>query len=478
MLYSNVEFFIFLFVVLVLYYFLGSRRSTRFWILTGASFFFYAWAGVLDSLIFFFVILVSWFSTWLASRSRKYKKFYLTSGVTIMALHLLLWKYGPWIVSLVQEVSPQSFGGKPLDLPLPVGISFFTLQGIAYLVDYGRNEAEYIGFKKFLLFKSFFPQLVAGPIVRLYQLAPQLEVLPRPGIDNLISGLQLFALGFFKKVAIADRMVVWVDPVFNDPGSFNGKSILVAGLAYSVQIWGDFSGYTDMGRGAAKMVGIELPENFYSPYLAKSPSDFWRRWHVTLSEWIRDYIYIPLGGSKGNFLRVAFVALFTMVISGLWHGAAFPFLIWGLYHGALLVAERVFRRFDIPVFDRKYSVFVMFALTLIGWLIFRAPSFSHLAIMAEVLFGSVPGGASRIGFRGIAWGVACCLTIQVLFYRPFQANKRSIAEKLLASLRADYVLKWPRLFPAMAGGGVALVFMLAIFLRIRGSAPAFIYFQF
>ncbi|MBI3288271.1 MAG: MBOAT family protein [Elusimicrobia bacterium] len=287
------------------------------------------------------VFLASWLAAASAQRWPRWRRPWIYAGVSIMAAHLCFWKYAPSVVAAIQRACPAFWGGAKLALPLPLGISFFTLQGIAYLVDYERGDAKFMSLREYILFKSFFAQLIAGPITRARELLPQLEHLTRPSEADLADGLALFSLGLLKKLVIADRMDLVADAVFSSPGQF-GRAALLAGLVgYAVQIWADFSGYTDMGRGCARMLGIRLPENFLSPYLARSPSEFWRRWHITLSEWIRDYIYKPLGGGRGGPARALGVLVLTMAVSGLWHGSSLTFLLWGLYHAGLLAVERV-----------------------------------------------------------------------------------------------------------------------------------------
>jgi len=264
-------------------------------------------------------------------------------GISVMALHLFFWKYAPRLSGEVIKIYPDFLGGNKLILPLPVGISFFTLQGIAYLIDFARGAASFIPFKEYTLFKSFFAQLVAGPIVRVHELLPQLRKLRTPSLDDISIGLSFFCMGFFKKIMIADRCAPLVNQAFANPGAFSRQNLIIAVLGYAAQIWADFSGYTDMGRGVARILGIHLPENFLSPYLEKSSSEFWTRWHITLSQWIRDYIYIPMGGNRGSRFHSSLTLLAAMAISGVWHGANWTFLIWGLYHGLLLIGQRAIR---------------------------------------------------------------------------------------------------------------------------------------
>lgn len=469
---------IFFAVVLVSYFLLGRSQNSRLYMLVAASLFFYIWAGFFDTLIFLFVVVVSWVAVWMAenTKSKKLRKPYLAAGIVIMTLHLFFWKYVPWLCATIQSLYPNFLGGKEVRLALPIGISFFTLQGIAYLIDYGRNQAKYVGLKDYLLFKSFFPQLVAGPIVRMSQIGPQLRNLPPIDASNFRSGMLLFAFGFFKKVAIADRMATLADPVFGNPTSYTAGSIFLALLAYSVQIWGDFSGYTDMGRGAAKMLNIHLPENFFSPYLSKGPSEFWRRWHVTLSTWIKDYIYIPLGGSSGGALRVAVVVVVTMAISGLWHGAAFTFMLWGFYHGALLAMERLAKRWNIPIFTGRFAGIITFTLVLFGWLIFRSESMGKLKSSILIMAGALQGGDARIGIASVSMGIGFCFLVQYLGYISLSGKEekppiRPFFQRLLqgGSTLPEAVL---------LGAAAAMIIVLSLLIRVGGVSHTFIYFQF
>ena len=302
MVYAKPEYLVLIATVVAIYPWLRPPSSKQAFLIA-ASLVFYAWAGLFDTGIFLAVVVSSWAAVALARAYPRARRAFLTGGIVVMLLHLAFWKYAFWGQQNVQYFFPAFLRGWDLTFPLPVGISFFTLQGVAYLVDYMRGDARFMTFPRYLLFKSFFPQLVAGPIVRSRQLLPQLEALRSPRAMEFFEGVSLFILGFFKKTQLADRVAPFVDRVFAEPAQFNRLVLIQAALGYSVQIWADFSGYTDMGRGSAKMLGITLPENFLSPYLSRSPSEFWRRWHITLSQWIRDYLYIPLGGNRGSAVR-------------------------------------------------------------------------------------------------------------------------------------------------------------------------------
>jgi D-alanyl-lipoteichoic acid acyltransferase DltB (MBOAT superfamily) len=263
--------------------------------------------------------------------------------------------------------------------------------------------------------------------------------------------------------------------LFWNPGLYGRGTLVLGVLAYTVQIWGDFSGYTDMGRGAARMLGIVLPENFLSPYLARTPSEFWRRWHVSLSEWIRDYIYIPLGGSRGSKARVFVVALLTMIISGLWHGAAVTFLLWGAYHGALLILERILkstalnRAYEerLPLLLRNgLEGIAMFSAASLGWLIFRNQGMRKLMNYLRAL-ATDSGSQPFTGSSEVLLALALCLLIQAAAYYSFESRKFVFLGQRPASRRLGVL--------AVV---LACVMTLALFFRSASSGSQFIYFQF
>jgi alginate O-acetyltransferase complex protein AlgI len=480
--YSNPEYFILLLLTLVTFCLVPGYRF-RLWLLIVSSFVFYSWAGFLDTLIFGAVIVIAWLSTWFAEKYPARQKPILGVGISLMAAHLLFWKYAPWITGEIQKIHPTFLHGESLRLPLPVGISFFTLQGIAYLVDLARRETRFVPFQEFVLFKSFFPQLVAGPIVRAPQLIPQLDRLRTPDLSDITAGATLFTQGLMKKLLMADWCGQYANRVFANPGNFDRWALIQGILAYSIQIWADFSGYTDMGVGSARMFGIRLPENFLSPYLARSPSDFWKRWHITLSQWIRDYIYIPLGGSQGGKARIFFVAIITMLISGLWHGANWTFVLWGLFHGLLLVAERLVKISGLskaagalPSFLLvPLQISLMFSLVALGWLLFRAPTIEVAGTYLAALWNNT-GTAGSPPVRTIVWlQVLACFTYQALTYRNLSTNELVV----LRHLRGTDFSKF--LHPAAGvacGIGLGLTIMGTLFFRFGSQSHIFIYFQF
>ncbi len=277
-----------------------------------------------------------------------------------------------------------------LNIVLPVGISFYTFQTLSYTIDVYRRKLDPTkSFLDFALFVAFFPQLVAGPIVRASHLLPQILRPRRITSPEIDAGLFLILWGYFKKVVIADNVGLIANQVFGDYGQYQGIDIVIGTLAFAVQIYCDFSGYTDIARGLCKLMGFDLMLNFRLPYLADSPSDFWQRWHISLSSWLRDYLYIPLGGNRHGELATYRNLMITMLLGGLWHGAAWTFVIWGAYHGVLLCVYRAASdcRHIFAVQDsysrgnstvqssiRALRISIMFGFTLLGWLIFRSES--------------------------------------------------------------------------------------------------------
>ncbi|MCL4134149.1 UNVERIFIED_CONTAM: hypothetical protein GTU68_026626 [Idotea baltica] len=278
-----------------------------------------------------------------------------------------------------------------INILLPVGISFYTFQTLSYTIDVYRKEINAEpNFIKFAVFVAYFPQLVAGPIERAKNLLPQLNANFSCSYSQFKEGLWLIIWGFFLKMVVADNMARIVDPTFASLDA-SGTEIILATLAFSLQIYGDFAGYSKIARGISKWIGIELIQNFRQPYFAISPSDFWQRWHISLSQWLRDYLYISLGGNrKGKWISLRNLLL-TMLLGGLWHGASWVFLIWGAYHGVLLILYRVITRgktlivSQIALPKKIILQFAMLLFTIYGWLIFRSENWEQLCIFTKNL---------------------------------------------------------------------------------------------
>ena len=355
-----------------------------------------------------------------------------------------------------------------LNIVLPVGISFYTFQTMSYTLDIYRGTlAPTRSLLNFSLYVAFFPQLVAGPIERASHLLPQVEKPRRPTYQGLREGFWLILHGYLLKVVVADNLGPFADEIFNHPERARGLAVPLALLAFTFQIYGDFAGYSNIARGLCKWMGFDLMVNFRMPYFAANPSDFWRRWHISLSTWLRDYLYIPLGGNRGGSLLTHRNLMLTMVLGGLWHGAAWHFVLWGLYHGLLLSGHRMMQ----PLLDRIRpqnaagaavwrlgSIALFFLFTLGGWLLFRVNHLSDLALLARnALDLAQPTGQ-------VCLLTLACFVPPVLAVDLWQEWKRSdTAVALLpAPLRAAVYLTW---------------FALIILCGAVGQ-HAFIYFQF
>jgi D-alanyl-lipoteichoic acid acyltransferase DltB (MBOAT superfamily) len=354
--------------------------------------------------------------------------------------------------------------GRPVDayhsalgFVLPIGISFYTFESISYLVDVGRGTTPSKRFRDVGLFLAFFPHLVAGPIVRPRGFLPQLAQAASPSGRQVELGLARIAAGFAKKMILADTLARYVDEVLVVPEAYPGANLLLAIYAYAFQIYFDFSGYSDIAIGTAQLFGLDLPENFERPYLATSPRDFWRRWHITLSTWLRDYVYVPLGGNRRSRTRTYANLLATMLLGGLWHGAAWHFVLWGGWHGALLVGEHAVlgRALDHPKHPWVGRL-VTFHLVCLGWVLFRAPSLSHAAAVVQGLVrpGVVVWQTATLAALVVAVGV-------VLHVSPPAVDWRSRLTAL----------------PPLAQGASYAALAIVIAALAPGSSP-FIYFQF
>ncbi len=319
-----------------------------------------------------------------------------------------------WIYAALGGASQSPAWLRLFDVILPAGISFYTFQTLSYMIDVYRGVCPpERNFLKFAGFVSFFPHLVAGPLTRHNELIPQLSRIAERGIEpRWRAGVFLFAVGLCKKVLIADRIAQIIDPIIDEGQRFGMTGAWIAMLGYAVQIYFDFSGYSDMAIGLGRLFGIELPQNFDSPYQATSPSDFWRRWHITLSRWLRDYLYISLGGNRCSPARRQLNLIATMVLGGLWHGANWTFAAWGLFHGLLLVLyHSTQNRWDrMPLALQRG---VTFLLVCVGWVFFRARSFEHAARWFGALVGleGVRGPTSTIHLLGGAAIISLALVI-------------------------------------------------------------------
>jgi alginate O-acetyltransferase complex protein AlgI len=406
-------------------------RAWRPFILA-ASYFFYGWVDARWVLLLVGSSLVNTVAAQVIARSPSHRtrRRALIAAIAFDVGLLAVFKYLGFFVTSVDDALDSVGLGSPLPLlqvVLPIGISFFTFQAISYVVDVYRGDTSAASLGDVAILQALFPHLVAGPIVRANELLPQLRT-PRDPREVLAGpGLFLIAGGLVKKTVVADELARRVvDPVFGDPAAHSGAEVLLAVYGFAAQIYCDFSGYTDMAIGLALLLGFVLPQNFNRPYLATSLREFWRSWHMTLSRWLRDYLYVPLGGNRGSRLRTYRNLMLTMLLGGLWHGAAWTFVIWGGIHGSALSAERWLREHPrAPRVPAWLGWLVTFHVVCLAWVFFRAPDLATafdllgrvgasgpsplvtlplvILTVAAIAGQAVPSGAWR---RAEAWLVA------------------------------------------------------------------------
>lgn len=458
MLFHTWTFALFFLVVYPVHLVLRHTRFQSHWLLAASYVFYGAW-NPLYLLLIVYSTFLDYAVVLMMARSRWRKTWLAISVVNNLGL-LGFYKYAIFVTENLNGA--MSWAGWSYQLPapgvlLPVGISFYTFQSMSYTIDFYRGQIEKEpNFIRFAAFVSLFPQLVAGPIERASNLLPQLKH-NTPITSRAISdGLSLFVVGLFKKVAIADYLAIYVDKIYATPEHQSAPALMLATFAFGWQIYCDFSGYTDMARGVGRMMGFQFMLNFNNPYLATGLGDFWERWHISLSTWFRDYVYIPLGGNRGGTFRTYWNMFLTMLISGFWHGAAWTFLIWGAMHAIGRVATRelertYFYRERVPKFCKQMLIFAFVTFT---WVFFRA---QDLPQAWTILSRMVTGGWADPQFPLLALFLILALWSYQFMYES----------------RVKHVLDWA---PVRIAGVVFMLGYVALF--AASSDQAFIYFQF
>lgn len=469
MLFNSIAFLLFFPVICILYYAIPAQSvKARNMLLLVASYYFYMnWEPA-----YALLLLTSTVVTYLAaigisrSEDRKKKKAYLISSIVLNLAILFLFKYYNFIGSNIQSLF--QLMGIGLNVPkftllLPVGISFYTFQALGYSIDvyYGKTDIEK-SFPTYALFVSFFPQLVAGPIERSGNLLPQFKQKHEFDYDEVMAGLRLMIWGYFMKLVLADRCGIYVDNIFNNIDKHNGGSYLVASLLFPFQIYGDFAGYSFIAIGTARVLGFRLMDNFRRPYLSSSVGEFWHRWHISLSTWFKDYVYIPLGGNRVKRARAYTNLLITFIVSGIWHGANWTFLCWGCLHGVLLCIEKALEigKQNYTGFKRLLHWAATFVLVSLAWILFRADTVNDALTIITGIFTN-PGIPKLEIANFIAIGLALVILTAKELTDEFNLKFR-IAESQSWLVRHLY-----------------LVFMISyiILLGVLGG-DQFIYFQF
>jgi len=409
MLFTELRFLFFFLIVFGVHWMLRPNGLRKLWLLAASYAFYSAWDWRFLSLIVGSTVLDYFVGRRLAAGTPRRRAWLVLSLAGNLGVLAVFKYFGFFVDSAVGLVEALGFSASrpTLTLILPVGISFYTFQTMSYTIDIYRGKLRPVSrFTDFALFVGFFPQLVAGPIVRAAAFLPQLEFERRLSKVPFRAAIGLFLVGFVKKVCIADRVAGLVDPVFAAPGTFDTLSIWTAVLFYAVQIYCDFSGYTDMAIATARMLGFRLPRNFDFPYLARNITEFWRRWHISLSSWLRDYLYISLGGNRGSRIITYRNLMLTMLLGGLWHGAGWNFVLWGGIHGAGLVVHKEWsRRFGrVPgVVGTAVGMLFTFWVVCVAWIFFRATSFEHATVMVRAFVTLDSPGAKSIAPDALLW---------------------------------------------------------------------------
>lgn len=403
MLFNSLDFAIFFPIVFVLYWLVSSNLRWRNILVLASSYVFYGWWDwrflfliAISSIVDFYVGQ----KLYKENNAKKRKRLLLISLIVNLGF-LAYFKYTNFFIDTFVD-SFRLFGKEleitSINIILPVGISFYTFQTLSYTIDIYRKQLKPTkDWLSFFSFVAFFPQLVAGPIERASHLLPQFYKTYKFNYNQVKSGLLLMAFGLFKKMVIADRAALYVNEVYNNPGNYEGIETIFGTVLFAFQIYCDFSGYSDIAIGAARTMGFDLMKNFDSPYLSKSITEFWRRWHISLSTWFRDYVYIPLGGSRNGKYRTYYNLFIVFLVSGLWHGAAMTFVIWGVIHGVIIVIEKAIFKSKEKVFSllnidksilSNKLIFIMITFTIVcfAWVFFRANSFADSIIIIEGFF--------------------------------------------------------------------------------------------
>jgi alginate O-acetyltransferase complex protein AlgI len=467
--FQSYEFWLFFAIVLALFYCLP-RRNGRIVLLILSYYFYARWNSWY--VLFLWILTASDFAIaiWIEDakeRRRRSIRLLLGLGVTANLAFLATFKYANFASSTVAALVGMHQNPWLVNLFVPIGISFHTFQSISYLVDVYRGRT--VAVRKpldYALYLAFFPQLLAGPIVRAGLFFGELFNWRPPGPDDFTYGLARASFGLVKKTAIADQFASVANAYFDGIASHPGAPAAWSALfAFSMQIYFDFSGYSDIAIGCARMLGFVFPENFRMPYLATSITDFWHRWHITLSTWLRDYLYVPLGGNRHGALATLRNLMITMLLGGLWHGAQWTFVAWGAFHGVLLCVERVFGigRAENPskALAVAARVTLTFCLVMLAWVLFRSPTFGVAVSVYRALFAGGPGATLLTGWQTLlAAGIVAFGAVRLVLERR------------------NVVLSWPQMRPSLQAGALAGLLVTLQLFSWSGVSPTFIYFKF
>ena len=490
MLFNSLEFAIFLPVVFLIYWAIGYahindrlklRLQNAFIVL--ASYVFYGWWDWRFLLLIAFTSFCSWGSGLLIDKSRKSTgknclslKFWTAANIVLNLAILALFKYYDFFVREFGQLFGVSTDSLLLRIILPVGISFYTFQALSYSIDVYRGKIEPTrDIVAFFAYVAFFPQLVAGPIERATNLLPQFQQNRKFNYDQAVDGMRQILWGLFKKIVVADNCATYVDQVWSTYETQSGSTLLLAAILFTFQIYGDFSGYSDIAIGTSKLFGIKLMRNFNNPYFSRDIAEFWRRWHISLTTWFRDYVYIPLGGSRVGKWKIVRNTFVIFLLSGFWHGANWTYIAWGAYHAVLflpLILLGQNRKYTnqiaegrlLPTWKECGQMLITFAVVVIGWIIFRAPSiwnaWEYMCGICNDSIFSMPDLFRQAGIPAAGLGIMVMLVVEWLWRGE---------ENILRSKRhsISYIIQ-----------AFCIALALLLISAFRGGSQEFIYFQF
>jgi len=458
---STVFLFLFLPITLLGYY-IAPGKLKNYWLFF-VSLIFFGWSQLNYLWIILLSILLNYICALLIDKLNKPKKFILVIAVLANLAILFYFKYFDFVINSINEIAKTTF--KLKGIILPIGISFFTFQGMSYVIDvYRKTVPAQKNIFKVGLYIVLFPQLIAGPIVRYTDIVEEIDE-RKVSLDDFSYGIERFIIGLGKKAIIANTMASMVDAIWNNGATENSWIVAwVGSIGYTLQIFFDFSGYSDMAIGLGRMFGFHFNENFNLPYISKSISEFWRRWHISLSSWFRDYVYIPLGGNRKNvYLNLSIVFLLT----GIWHGAAWHFILWGVWNGFFILLERLLRKKDSSkaILSKLYTLFIVN----IGWVLFRAPNIKDAVKYIAVMFGAI--APEKPGYSVFWFLDRWTLTVMLIgiFFASAVPTKLGKLMKAHVAEKAFQIAKYMLLL---------MLFYMAMIRIVSGTYNPFIYFQF
>lgn len=473
MLFNSYAFiFLFLPITLMGYFFISHKRIQLPFLFLASVFFYAYWSTTYVFLLLFTVILDFYVARAIFnSEKQSHRKLLLVLSIVTNLSILIFFKYYNFFVENLNgllSLSNSSPIFQPLQLILPIGISFYTFQSMSYVIDvYRKTSTAHAGLLEFASYVTLFPHQISGPLVRHNTIVPQLENANTYffNSDNFWRGCSFFIFGIAKKILIADRLAVAVDPLVHNIDFISNSEAWLAMLGYTFQLYFDFSGYSDMAVGLGLMMNIHFPQNFNSPYKSKSVTEFWQKWHMTLSSWLKDYLYISLGGNRSTPLKTYRNLILTMTIGGLWHGANWTYVVWGLLHGMALATERLFKNRGLTWSHRPGLARLSWALTFLfanlTWIFFRAPNLNSAQIWLSKIF---------LINENLTWN---------LFYIATKHKDRFLTALVLSLILAFWAKNtWEIRFKPSLLNAILLAFLFSLSLTYMGDESPFLYFQF